>query len=181
MKKISELEDKFSKKQFSTKNEAKIYLEETLKSQKKYFDISKTNSTFSISRNEEVFKSEILKMESLILITNSNDANRDDILSLYRKKDCVEKVFLSFKHDVNEKRNRTHSLINMRGSIFINFLSLILITWIDHVMKEKNLYEKMSKGELYKTLDQMKLYELATGETMLGEISKKQKDIFFCF
>ena len=69
----------------------------------------------------------------------------------------------------------------MRGSIFINFLSLILITWIDHVMKEKNLYEKMSKGELYKTLDQMKLYELATGETMLGEISKKQKDIFFCF
>ena len=181
MKKISELEDKFSKKQFSTENEAKIYLEETLKSQKKYFDISKTNSTFSISRNEEVFKSEILKMGSLILITNSNDANRDDILSLYRKKDCVEKVFLSFKHDVNEKRNRTHSLINMRGSIFINFLSLILITWIDHVMKEKNLYEKMSKGELYKTLDQMKLYELATGETMLGEISKKQKDIFSAF
>ena len=31
------------------------------------------------------------------------------------------------------------------------------------------------------TLDQMKLYELATGETMLGEISKKQKDIFFAF
>ena len=31
------------------------------------------------------------------------------------------------------------------------------------------------------TLDQMKLYELATGETMLGEISKKQKDIFSAF
>ena len=56
-----------------------------------------------------------------------------------------------------------------------------VLTWIDHVMKEKNLYKKMSKGELYKTLDQMKLYELATGETMLGEISKKQKDIFSAF
>ena len=181
IKKISELEDKFSKKQFSTENEAKTYLEETLKSRKKYFDILRTNSTFSISRNEEVFKNEVLKMGSLILITNSNDVNQDDILSLYRKKDCVEKVFLSFKHDVNEKKNRTHSLINMRGSIFINFLSLILITWIDHVMKEKNLYKKMSKGKLYKILDRLKLYELATGETMLGEVSKKQKDIFSAF
>jgi len=181
IKKISELEDKFSKKQYSTANEAKTYLEETLKSRKKYFDILKKNSKFSISRNEKVFEGEILKMGSLILITNSSDMNRDDILSLYRKKDCVEKVFLSFKHDVNEKRSRTHSLINMRGSMFVNFLSLILITWIDHVMKEKKLYKKMSKGELYKILDRLKLYELATDETMLGEISKKQKDIFSAF
>ena len=30
---------------------------------------------------------------------------RDGILKLYRDKDSIEKVFLSFKNDLNEKRN----------------------------------------------------------------------------
>jgi transposase len=181
IKKVSELEEKFQGKNFSSYNEAKLYLEETLKSRKKYFNILEEKTGFLINRNEKVFKDEILKMGSLILITNHKDLNKHSIINLYRKKDCVEKVFLSFKHDINEKRSRTHSLINMRGSIFINFISLILITWIDHVMKEKQLYKNISKGQLFKILDRLKLYELATEETMLGEISKKQKDIFSAY
>ena len=69
----------------------------------------------------------------------------------------------------------------MRGSLFINFISLIIITLIDQVMKDKELYKKITKIELYKILDRFKLYELATGKTMLGEISKKQKDILNAF
>ncbi len=71
--------------------------------------------------------------------------------------------------------------MNMRGSIFINFLSLILISHIDTVMKDKKLYKKMSKIEIYKMMDRLKFYELATGDLMLGELSKKQKDIFSAF
>ena len=63
--------------------------------------------------------------------------NKEEVLDLYRKKDCIEKIFLSYKHDhdINEKRSRTHSLVAMRGSLFINFVSLIIITFIDQVMK----------------------------------------------
>ncbi len=39
----------------------------------------------------------------------------------------------------------------------------------------------MTKAELYKILDRLKLYELATGTPILGEVSKKQKDIFKAF
>ncbi len=49
------------------------------------------------------------------------------------------------------------------------------------VMKDKKLYKKMSKIEIYKMLDRLKFYELATGDLMLGELSKKQKDIFSAF
>ena len=39
----------------------------------------------------------------------------------------------------------------------------------------------MSKIEIYKMMDRLKFYELATGDLMLGELSKKQKDIFSAF
>ncbi len=48
-------------------------------------------------------------------------------------------------------------------------------------MKDKKLYKKMSKIEIYKMMDRLKFYELATGDLMLGELSKKQKDIFSAF
>ena len=63
-------------------------------------------------------------------------------LGLYRNKDSIEKIFSTLKNDLSEKRTRTHSLMTMRGSIFINFISLILISWVDHIMKEKNFIKK---------------------------------------
>ena len=181
IQKISDVENFFSEKKFSFIDDAKIYLEETLKTKKKFFFIKECDGHFTIKRNITIFKNEIMKMGCLILITNKKSIRKEEVLGLYRKKDSIEKVFYSFKHDVNEKRNRTHSLITMRGSIFINFISLILITWIDHVMKEKKLYKRMTKAELYKILDRLRLYELATGDTLLGELSRQQKDILKSF
>ena len=48
----------------------------------------------------------------------------------------------------------------MQGSIFINFLSLILLSYIDQIMTEKNLYKKYSKKELFKTLNKLKVLGL---------------------
>ena len=181
IRKISDLEKLFLEKEFSNKDDAGLYLEETLKTKKKFFLIKEEGRRFIIERNIDIFQKEMMKMGCIILITNNVLMDRDEVLKLYRRKDCVEKVFRSFKHDIDEKRNRTHSLIAMRGSIFISFISLILISWIDHVMKEKKLYKKMAKAELYKILDRLRLYELNTGSPLLGEVSKKQKDIFKAF
>ena len=182
IKKISSIENTFKTKKFANKEDILLYLEETLKSKKKFFSIKESSKNkFELERNIEVFEKEILKMGVMILITNDFNLKKEEVLDLYRKKDTIEKIFLSYKHDINEKRSRTHSLIAMRGSLFINFVSLIIITLIDQVMKDKELYKKMTKKELYKILDRLKLYELATGKTMLGEMSKKQKDILNAF
>ena len=121
-------------------------------------------------------------MGCVILLTDENsDLSRDEILSLYRQKDSIEKIFFSLKNDINEKRLRVHSLNIARGSLFICFISLILISWIDHIMKENKLYKKFSKTEIYKILDRLKVYELATGQKVLGELSAKQKAIYSAF
>ena len=43
------------------------------------------------------------------------------------------------------------------------------------------MYKKFSKFEIYKILDRLKFYELATNQVVLGEISGQQKAIFSAF
>lgn len=180
--KICDFERVFSNKSFKDELECKEYISETLKSQKKFFKIVKKGEQFCIERDIENIEKEIDRMGTFILLTEEKvEMSRDDILSLYKNKDSIEKIFLSLKHNLNEKRNRTHSLMTMRGSVFISFISLILISWMDHIMKERGMYKKFSKFEIYKILDRLKFYELATNQVVLGEISGQQKAIFSAF
>ena len=163
-------------------DECESYINETLKTQKKLFTVEKQGEQFVIKRNLGCLEENLRRMGCVVLLTDDKaNISRDEVLALYRNKDSIEKIFSSLKNDLNEKRNRTHSLQNMRGSLFINFISLILISWIDHVMKEKELYKKFFKVEIYKILDRLKIYKMATGKVVLGELSAKQKAIYSAF
>ena len=182
IKKIYEFENIFSQKEFKNKDDCNTYISETLKDQRKFFTVQEKGGCFFVERDLENIEEEIKRMGCIILLTDINtNISRNDVLSLYRNKDSIEKIFSSLKHDLGERRNRTHSLQNMRGSLFINFISLILISWIDHVMKEKKLYKKFSKSEVYKILNRLKFYKMATGKVFLGELSAKQKVIYSAF
>ncbi len=180
--KIYEFENIFYQKTFQDESSCRTYINDTFGVQKKFFKIKKENEYFVLERNVDDLEVEINRMGCVILLTDSKiNISRDEVLSLYRNKDSIEKIFFSLKHNLNEKRNRMHSLQNMKGSLFINFIALILISWIDHVMKEKELYKDFSKDEVYKILDRLKFYKLATGKVVLGEISGKQKTIYSAF
>ena len=180
--KLCDVEERLANKNFRTKVECENYIQETLKRQKKFFKSFKKGKYFYIERDVESLRREIEKMGVIILLTSTSlKITRDEVLNLYRSKDNIEKIFDSLKNDIKEKRNRTHSLRNMRGSLFISFISLILISWADHVMKEKKLYKEFTKSEVYKILDRLKIYKLANGSEILGELSGKQKAIFSAF
>ena len=90
IRKISDVETFFKEKEFTNREEAKVYLEETLKTKKKFFFIKENGRGFTIERNIEAFKLEIMRMGCMILITNDTALKRDDILYLYRRKDSIE-------------------------------------------------------------------------------------------
>ena len=180
--KICNFEEKLVIKEFKSRTACENYLTETLQAQRKFFKILKKEGLFYIERDVESIVEETRKMGIIILLTPTVlNITRNEVLSLYRNKDAIEKIFDSLKNDIKEKRNRTHSLKNMRGSLFISFISLILISWMDHVMKEKKLYEKFTKSEVYKILNRLKVYKLANGTEVLGELSGRQKSIFYAF
>jgi len=181
LKKISEIEKCFADKSFKTIQLAEQYIVETLKSKKKFFIIKKRAHRFSIMRNKNILDQEIAQLGIFIIATNQNEINRVQILENYRAKDGVEKIFQSFKHDINEKQSRTKSAETMKGSFFINFIALVLLSRVTQVMTQKELFKSFTKAELFKTLASLKVFTLANNMTLLAEVSKKQKTIFSAF
>ena len=72
----------------------------------------------------------------------------------------VTLVFNSLKNDINERRNRMHSLEAVRGSMFVNFISLILISKIDSVMRKKICIKNSPKLKYIKPLKNKKSMKL---------------------
>ena len=181
MQKIVDFETLFPKKLFKSLKHAKEYLDETLKSQKRFFSIRKTKERFCLQRNLQEINSERRLLGKFVICTNNPSYSREQVLTLYRSKDGIEKIFLSFKQELGDRRNRTKSEATMRGSIFISFLALIITTHISSTMADNDLFRKFSKSELLKSLNKLKVFRLANEQCLLSEITARQKEIFLAF
>ncbi len=171
IRKMSYLESIFSEKDFKDEISAEEYIK-----------VKKRNKrVITIERDEVFLKEAVMEMGKFIFITNERGLDRKDVLSLYRSRDGIERLFRSFKHNILEKRSRVKSSTSMKGSVFINFLALILISHIYKIMNQEKLYKKVTKKELFRTLDQLKVYHLANDKIILAEVSKCQKEIFSAF
>jgi len=66
----------------------------------------------------------------------------------------------------------------MDGKIFVTFVSLVMLSYIKNKMSEKELYKKYTTQELFDELDLIESYERGNEKLKLGEVTKKQKEIF---
>lgn len=180
MRVISEIESTFQSKTFKNQQLAEQFIFETIKSKKKFFSIKKRKGRFVISRNQKIIEAEVRQFGIFIFLTNQK-LDKSSVLELYRDKDGVEKIFNSFKHDINAKRSRSKSCAAMKGNFFISFLSLIIISHVTQVMTKNNLFKDFSKQELFRTVSKLKVFSLANNQTLLAEVSRKQKNIFAAF
>ena len=181
MKKIFEIEHIFKQKNFQNRLEIKDFLEEIVKSKKRFFTIRRSKGKFCLERNEKEINLERLFFGKFIICTNDFSYSAEDVLTLYRSKDGIEKVFLSLKQELGDKRSRTKSESTMRGSLFINFIALIISSHISQIMADKNLFKKFSKTEIFKSLNTLKVFELANSTKLISEYTAKHKQILKAF
>ena len=99
-------------------------------------------------------------------------------LHLYRMKDIVEKAFSNIKERLNLRRLLVKSEKNLDGKIFTEFVALILISHLDHKMKEANLYKTYSMQQLLDRLDVLECFEDEGRKLRIGELLNKQADIY---
>ena len=123
-------------------------------------------------------KVEINRMGRMILITNKIDLEKEEILSFYRKKDKLEKMFDVMKNEITSGRLRVRSQYSVEGRIFITFVSLILYSELHRIMKEKELYSKYTIPEVFFELKKLRRVEMTSGKEYLTEVSKKQRTLF---
>lgn len=111
------------------------------------------------------------------LITNEK-MDAFTALHLYRMKDIVEKAFGNIKDRLNMRRLLAKSEKNLDGKLFAEFVALILISHLDHRMKETNLYKSYSMQQLLDKLDVLECFEDESHALRIGELLSKQAEIY---
>ncbi len=99
-------------------------------------------------------------------------------LHLYRMKDVVEKAFGNIKERLNMRRLLVSSEKGLDGKIFTEFVALILISYLDHKMKEAGLYNSYTMQTLLDKLDVLECFEDAKHSLRIGELLNKQAEIY---
>ena len=99
-------------------------------------------------------------------------------LHLYRMKDVVEKAFGNIKERLNMRRLLVSSEKGLDGKIFTEFVALILISHLDHKMKETGLYNNYTMQSLLDKLDVLECFEDANHSLRIGEMLVKQAEIY---
>jgi transposase len=103
---------------------------------------------------------------------------KEDVLSFYREKDGIEKIFDTTKNELDTNRLRSHSKTAAEGRLFVKFIATIIYQQITKVMREKNMFKKFSVIELLKELSKIKRIAVPEIEPFTSECSKTQKGIF---
>ena len=169
--------DKRIAKLCSELQEGKL-VEEHKKAYAQFFEVKNTPVRGRrVCHKEEEIKAARRYFGYFALITNEKmDAFM--ALHLYRMKDIVEKAFGNIKERLNLRRLLVKSEKNLDGKIFTEFVALILISHLDHKMKEANLYRTYSMQLLLDRLDVLECFEDKGHKLRIGELMTKQADIY---
>jgi transposase len=170
-------ETKIRKNKFNTLKDFETYVNQELPENfTSYFCYDA--STRTVVRNETKIKEYLSKSGFFIIISNKTNLEKDEVLSFYRNKDKVEKIFDNTKNELNTNRLHSHSKTATEGRLFVKFIATILYQQITKVMKDKDMFKKYSVTELLKELSKMKMISLPELDGFTSECSKKQKEIF---
>lgn len=102
---LLEIEAKLRGKKFNTLKEYLNFKKSNIP--EKYVEYFKWNkTTLEIEKNAKKIKSYVSKMGSILILTNIGGMDKEEVLSNYRQRDCVEKIFNVVKNEIDGDRCR---------------------------------------------------------------------------
>jgi len=151
---------------------------------KKYLSVGSRGRGAAVTIRQDVLEKELAHSGWVVIIGNQERGKSPLSVQaahdIYRKKDVVEKAFMKYKNRLGMKRLRVHDEERMKNKALVSFISLVLISAIHKVMKEKELYKKMTVDTLLLTLSKLKM-TVIDGHSILRPVTKEQRDIFAAF
>jgi transposase len=143
----------------------------------KYFEISNPVRGLKILPKEDAIADAVKDFGFFALI--SNDI-KDPIsaLQIYRNKDLAEKAFGNLKERLNLRKLSVSSEQSLDGKLFVEFIALIILSYIKKRMQDNNLFKDYTMQELLDELDIIECFELSGKRIRIGEITKKQIQLY---
>jgi transposase len=178
---IFEIEKKMAEMEFQSIKDWKEYRNSNiLEKYREFFKWDKSSK--KAIRNLSKIDEHLSRSGFYVMATNKTDLQRDEVLSHYRNKDLVEKVFDIIKNEMDGKRLRTHNDHTTMGKIFLLFIASIIISEISTIMEKENIFKTYTVRELLYEMRKIKINHLAKdGKPIISEVSKKQRKIFEAF
>ena len=101
-----------------------------------------------------------------------------EALEIYRSKDLIEKAFGNLKERLNMRRTSVSSEENLEGKLFVQFVALIYLSYIEKAMSDHNLFKDYTLQELLDELDVIESFEQTGHKPRIGEITQKQAELY---
>ena len=101
-----------------------------------------------------------------------------EALEIYRSKDLIEKAFGNLKERLNMRRTSVSSEENLEGKLFVQFVALIYLSYIEKAMSDHNLFKDYTLQELLDELDVIESFEQPGHKPRIGEITQKQAELY---
>ena len=144
----------------------------------KYFEVKSTPVRgIRVTVKEEAVKEDKRYYGFFALLSNDK---MDSIaaLALYRNKDLVEKAFGNLKERLNFHRTLVSSEQSLNGKLFVEFVALIYMSYINKQMQDAHLYKYHSMAGLLDRLDVIECFEHPGRRLQVGEILEKQRKLY---
>jgi transposase len=142
---------------------------------KNYFDCSVENRRVHLKRRPEAIAQAVNRMGKMILLS-SLDMPWDEVLSLYRERDAIEKLYNELKNDLDIIPLRVRNNETLKGLTLVYFVAMIIRSILLQKARKAKLLEKDSIESLL--MEMGKLRAVQIGNTWkLTEISKRQRII----
>jgi transposase len=165
-----------SLKTIKTKQEAK----DIIGKYKRFYKIDDKSKKLAITKLTDVIQEELGLKGKFILLTYNKKTAIQALLT-YRNRDCVEKMFNSFKNDLNLKRLKVHSSVATKGKLFISFIALIITSHIKYVISQNTELSKLTLKEVFFELNKIKNVTFSNDKKHFLELTKKQNLILKAF
>ena len=166
-------------------------LEEELRSDKriiahehlyeKYYEVKQTPKRGIVLSHKEDAIMQAEKNYGYFALISNGIKDPLKALQVYRSKDVVEKAFGNLKERLNMRRTSVFSEHNLEGKLFVQFVALIYLSYIDKVMRENSLYKRYTMQELLDELDIIERFEQPGRKHHVGEVTKRQLGLYKCF
>lgn len=109
----------------------------------------------------------------------SNDIkNPIEALEIYRNKDLVEKAFGNLKERLNFRRLAVSSEQSLDGKLFVEFIALIVLSYIKKRMQSTGLFKNTTMQELLDELDIIEGFEQPGHRLYVGEMTNRQLNLY---
>jgi len=180
LKAIIECEQYVAAQGYKRRKEFDDFFNERKPSLIPYFGLKKRGQKNILVRNDDEIDKALSVMGIFVLLTNT-ELSGPEVLQLYREKDGVEKSFDSLKHNLDLKRLRVHSQSVLEGLLFIEFIALILYSYMMKVLRESGLNKSLSIPEALFELRKIKKIQFGRKKTIITESSKRNKEIYKAF